>query len=351
MALAKKLTSTTSIVPGSTVIFTLEVTNQGTIPATNVKLTDYIPTGLVLDDANWTASAGKATINTAIPTLAAGATVTRTIQFKVDPSFEGTTIRNKIEISKTGETIVDKDSTPDDEDGNGTENNPVNDKIDGDGKNGGDEDDHDIEDITVVQTFDLALKKSNADPQNTPVSSCGPVTFNITVYNQGTLTAKDIQITDYIPTGMLIDDANWTVSGGKATLNTKIAELKPGQSTTVTIKLKFVDTYNELSAINKAEISEAKNSLNQLDIDSTPDNVDGNVVGETTASIDDKLDGNGKTGGDEDDHDFAKITVISKPTLTLSKTNVKCFEAKDATITAVAAGGTTPYTYKLNDGN
>jgi len=36
------------------------------------------------------------------------------------------------------------------------------------------------------------------------------------VFNQGTVDASNIEITDYIPTGLTLNDSNWTQSGSLA---------------------------------------------------------------------------------------------------------------------------------------
>lgn len=40
-----------------------------------------------------------------------------------------------------------------------------------------------------------------------------PVIFTITVYNQGTVTAQNIELTDYIPNGLTLNDGDWTNNG------------------------------------------------------------------------------------------------------------------------------------------
>ena len=68
---------------------------------------------------------------------------------------------------------------------------------------GMDEDDHDPVQITVEQIFDLALLQEYAsyiDNDGDGMISAGDdVTFNVTVYNQGTLDATNVEVTDYIP--------------------------------------------------------------------------------------------------------------------------------------------------------
>ncbi|RDB02255.1 DUF11 domain-containing protein, partial [Runella aurantiaca] len=86
---------------------------------------------------------------------------------------------------------------------------------------------------TCVQpVFDLALRKTLAVGQSASVVAGSTVTFTITVFNQGNVDATNIQVTDYIPAGLTLNDANWSVVGSTATLNTVIASLAAGASTT-----------------------------------------------------------------------------------------------------------------------
>ena len=303
LALTKKLAAgqSASVVTGGTVKFTISVINQGNVDATNVQVTDYIPTGLTLNDANWAAAGGKATLVTPITTLAAGATMTRDITFTV-----GTTIGaiiNTAEISAaTGGT--DKDSTPDADGTN--DGTPKNDVIDEDRKTtpANDEDDSDPETITVTDApvFDLALTKKLATGQSATVNTGGTVKFTISVINQGTVDASNVQVTDYIPTGLTLNDANWTAAAGKATLVTPIATLAAGATVTRDITFNIGATTGILN--NVAEISAATGGT---DIDSTPDS-DLNNDGTPKNDV---INENGKTGGDEDDADFEPITVTA----------------------------------------
>jgi hypothetical protein len=64
----------------------------------------------------------------------------------------------------------------------------------------------------------------------------------------------------------------------------------------------------ELVLLNKAEISKTSDKDNNgnplVDIDSTPDDIDNDVF-----VTDDDISGNGKSGGDEDDHDPAEVKI------------------------------------------
>ena len=303
LALKKELATgqATTVKAGDDVNFTITVLNQGSLDATAIQVTDYIPAGFSLNDANWTAAAGKATLNAPIATLAAGISTTVNIKLKVDAGFQGSKLTNKAEISSAkdgaGNTPTDLDSTPDGIDGNQSgEVNPKDNVVSEDGKNGGDEDDHDLADITIGQTFDLALKKELVPP-SAPLKAGDLVTFKISVINQGTLDATAIQVTDYVPTGLTLEDAAWTATAGKAALNTPIATLAAGATTSVNITFKIDANFQGTSLKNSAEISGAKDKDGNpaTDVDSTPDATDGNTPGETNPKNDViNEDGNGK---------------------------------------------------------
>ncbi|MBX2952434.1 MAG: DUF11 domain-containing protein [Leadbetterella sp.] len=304
------------VYPGASITFEIEVFNQGNVTASNIQVTDYIPTGLTLNDANWTAAGSKATLNTLIASLAPGASVKREITFTVNADFTGKAV-NTAEISKAdgGDDI---DSTPDDnKDNDGT---PKDDEINQDGKKGGDEDDHDIEEITVETkpVFDLALRKTLKAGQKTIFKPGDNVTFEITVFNQGNVDATDIDLVDYIPAGLTLNDANWTLDGSKAKWSKAIASLAAGAQAKVEITFTLNNDAKGV-IINTAEISGAKNDKNLEDIDSTPDDIkdnDGIVKN-------DEINENGKKGGDEDDHDIEPITVCADQKCLTAKAKVK----------------------------
>ena len=161
LALVKTLNAagtTMPIVPGSTVVFDLEVYNQGTLDAYDIQLSDYTPAGLTLADVNWVATGGVANLQNDIPFLAAYDSITVQITYTVDANFMGTSITNNAEIehaaaSDGGPNEPDVDSTPGDEDGSTPD--PNNDDTADTG--GGDA--YDPETIMIGQTFDLALTK------------------------------------------------------------------------------------------------------------------------------------------------------------------------------------------------
>ncbi|WP_157603413.1 SdrD B-like domain-containing protein [Spirosoma telluris] len=114
----------------------------------------------------------------------------------------------------------------------------------------------------VGSTFDLALTKKLATGQASVIRPGSTVTFSLSVINQGTTPAYNIQLADYIPAGMTLNDANWTANGSTATLNTPIAgSLAAGSSTTVNITFTVSSTATG-PIINRAEIASADDDTN-----------------------------------------------------------------------------------------
>ena len=199
LALTKELSSAGPFAAGDTVTFTITVINQGTLDATDIEISDYVPAGMTLADGDWNADG---TFD--LGDLDAGAMTTVDVDLEIDADFQGTELVNFAEISSADNALgqPDVDSTPDGDDTNDAGGNPdtaSDDVVGGDGSGtpgdedaGTDEDDHDPASVTIGQVFDLALTKE--------LSSAGPfaagdtVTFTITVINQGTLDATDIEL-------------------------------------------------------------------------------------------------------------------------------------------------------------
>jgi uncharacterized repeat protein (TIGR01451 family) len=322
LALSKVLSSPLgNIYPGDNVTFTLNVYNQGTADAQNIQITDYIPSGLALNDVDWTDNAGLATLNTPIASLAAGQSTAVDITFTVTAVVAGP-IRNWAEISSAddseGNAVADIDSTPNDDNFSepGETDDLADDNVtDQDGKNGGDEDDHDPAEI-IIDIFDLALDKKLANGQPASVFPGDDVTFTITVYNQGSVDAYNIEVVDYMLEGLVLNDADWTDNAGIISYNTPIALLPAGQSTSIDITF-TVPGIATGAIYNYAEIESADNdddahNEHPGDVDSNPDDDPFN----DGPYVDDEI--NEKPPIDEDDQDLAFILVTPPGTFDLA---------------------------------
>ena len=314
---------------GSTVKFSITVINQGNYIAKNIEVTDYLPDGLELDDAGWTnAGAGKV-VKTLTQEIAPGQSVAITLQTKISANFTGNKIRNLAEISKDNSgdyNTTDKDSTPD--------SNVNNDcfreghLVTGNGKlaqaqgcsDTTDEDDHDGVDFTVTPKtleakYDLALTKKIFNPKATYLTG-ERLSFEITLYNQGNKEAKNIEVTDYLPAGLELDDPTWTNAGGGKITQTVTQTILPNKDYTLILKVKISENFTGTEITNYAEISKDNSGdYNTTDVDSTPDNNSTNDCFREGHLV----TGNGKLAQaqgcsdatDEDDHDGVKILLTT----------------------------------------
>ncbi|MCB0547270.1 MAG: DUF11 domain-containing protein, partial [Phaeodactylibacter sp.] len=271
--------------PGSTVTFTIRVSNEGNVDAQSVSIVDYIPQGLSLADPNWSQVFGVAVLNTPIANLAAGATESVDITFTIADNFTGTLITNSAEINGAGNALamVDEDSTP----ANGMPG----------------EDDIGRAQLEIVQTYDLALSKSlNTNLAPGPYQPGGQVAYNLTVYNQGSLPASNIRLYDYFPPGLILNDDKWqAVQGNILRLINPIPALAPGQAVTVTINFDIApDLHNGEVLVNCAEVGSSTNPAGLPDVDSTPSN--------------------GSHDEDDDDIETIQVIIPKRFDLALSKT-------------------------------
>ena len=171
----------------------------------------------------------------------------------------GTSITNEAEVSHASDTDGGPNTPDTDSNADG-----VNDDVQGADNtidnSGGDEDDNDPAEIMIGQVFDLALTKTFNSANPTPIVPGSTVTFDLNVYNQGTLDAYDIQVNDYIPTGLVLNDANWLDVAGVATMVNDIPFLAAGTNTTVQITFTVDPAFMGGAITNNAEIAHGASS-------------------------------------------------------------------------------------------
>jgi large repetitive protein len=183
------------------------------------------------------------------------------------------------------------------------QNEPTN---DGDGDNNSNL----TVDFGLLYNFDLALRKTLSPGQNQIVAANQLVNFTIELFNQGTVVARNVVVTDTIPLGMILEDSNWTAGPGNTATRTLAGPLAPGSSIQTTIALRLTNMALPGELRNLAEISSAEDSQGQpvpliLDRDSDPDGNPDNDV-----EVDDEI---GNAGGDEDDADSAIVILPVTP--------------------------------------
>jgi uncharacterized repeat protein (TIGR01451 family) len=214
--------------------------------------------------------------------------------------------------------------------------------------------------FSEVKIFDLALRKTLVT-QNC-VGYDDNVTFKISVFNQGTLSAHNISVTDYINTGYEYDETintEWVFNGNKAKFR-YTSELKSGDSfdAYITLKVKANSKINDF--VNYAEISSAFDPDGNpgVDVDSKMDDILGNDKGgeinysknKSVLLTDDLIDDDGYI--DEDDHDPATITVMDMALTKIVLDEKLIFRAKDTItfgINVYNQGSVAAKTYEIVD--
>jgi len=146
--------------------------------------------------------------------------------------------------------------------------------------------------------------------------------FDIEIFNQGNITAEGVEVTTYIPEGLVLDDVNWVDNGDGTATYVGIGPILPGDSTMIQIMLKVEDFVNDLvgDLIVWSEISADNGAEFGGDVDSTPDAVNFNQDGETNDLDDNNVNNeDGTAGGDEDDHDPELLLIGNVYDLALTK--------------------------------
>lgn len=165
---------------------------------------------------------------------------------------------------------------------------------------------------------DLALKMEVDPTIQQPVSIGEPVSFIITIYNQGDFDHTNITITNYIPDGLSLVDNNWTDLGNEQATYLISEILKPGENTNIAIQFTVNNDFIGQSITNAAEILSFYhpiitdvngNPIALPDWDSKPDNQNSELL-----IIDNEINGKGPNANqpeDEDDHDIAILQLNS----------------------------------------
>ena len=339
LALKKEVFTTAPYVYGQDVQFNITVCNQGNIIANNIDVTDYIPAGFALNaggSPGWTPNGTDAVFTISTP-LAPDACTVIPIELTVLPkSGDAKDWTNYAEITAAQDdagvdmSAQDYDSTP--ASNSLSENALLPGDADDDnmlGKGpilGEDEDDHDVAGIEIV---DVALRKTEAT--GGPYNYGDLVCFDIEIINQGNVDIASVGVVDYFPAGFTLNSANspdWQAVSNSNTATYKSKTLPACETLVTQICFTIVKSEGGVTDWdNCAEINylEDANWNNLIDVDSTPDSINGNDAGgAVNTAADNHVDGDG-TGAvndgvastDEDDHDCERIEVFD---LALRKT-------------------------------
>jgi len=306
---------------GDQVQFLITVSNLGPDVATNVEVTDPTPACLNYVGNNGGAVYTAPDLVWDAGTLTVNGTKTLLVTYTV---AAGGDCVNVAEI--TGHTEDDIDSVP----GNGADNDGDGDigPIDQDGSvDPDDEDDGDDEPINIP-VIDVELIKTLVAPAPTTVND--PVTFEVSVTNQGPDAASGVEVTDYLPTCLTyssdVPSKGVSVLSGSNIIWT-VGNLAVGETATLTVT-GLINTVGLCT--NIAEVTDH----NEDDIDSTPGN------GADTDGDGDigPLDPDGSQDPDDEDEGDDESVIVEAPGIEIVKS------APDGTdIQVIDAGGTATF--------
>jgi uncharacterized repeat protein (TIGR01451 family) len=228
-----KADSPDPVLAGEQLTYTLSIVNNGPSDATGVTAVDSLPAGVTFESASSTqgsVSHTAGTVTASLGPLGGGESATVTIVVTVDPAARGT-LENSVSVT-----------------GNETETNPVNNRDD--------------EPSEVQARIDLQVTKTDSDD---PVTAGDPLTYTVTVTNNGPSQATGVVLTDTLPDEVAFvsaSSAQGSVSHAGGVVTVSLGNLDVGQSTTVTI---VAQVHDEAAGTitNRAEVqgNEAESNL------------------------------------------------------------------------------------------
>ncbi|HMH53750.1 MAG TPA: IPTL-CTERM sorting domain-containing protein [Candidatus Acidoferrum sp.] len=204
-----KLATPNPVAAGQTLTYSITATNNGPDVATNVTITDPVPSGATLQSATPSAGGNCTTgsvVTCTFPSLAPSASASVTILVTA-PSLPGT-------LTNTA-TVSSSVADPNPSNNTSTTNTTVS---------GG-----------VAGAADLSITKV-ASPN--PVTAGQPLTYSITAMNNGPTAAINVTITDPVPSGATLQSATPSAGGSCTTggvVTCTFPSLAPSASASVTI--------------------------------------------------------------------------------------------------------------------
>lgn len=188
-----------TVQPRETFTYTMTVTNKGPDPATQVVITDPLPTGLqFVSSADCTSA-----MSCPIGDLAVGQSKTVTVQVKATVSVYGTVVVNTA-------TVAGKEFEPTPEDNT------------------------DTVETEILGEADVAITKT-ADPSNARPGDV--ITYYLKAKNVGTAKADNVVITDNLPVGLTFVSADAPCVEASATVTCEIGTLAVGEEKTYAVKV------------------------------------------------------------------------------------------------------------------
>lgn len=211
-----KTDNRTTVAPAETLTYNIAVTNTSNVTATNVTVTDSLPSSLMFLNASDNGSNTNGTVTWSNLSIAAGQTKTLTIEAKVLPNTPNQTVLTNTATVVGGPTATDTTT------------------------------------VVVNQNPTFAITKS--DGRNTAAPGT-TLTYNIAVTNTSSVAASNVTVLDTLPSSLMFLNASngGTNSGSIVTWNN--LNIAAGQSITLTLEAKILpSTPNNTVVSNTATV-------------------------------------------------------------------------------------------------
>ncbi|MEG1227977.1 MAG: hypothetical protein RSD71_04700, partial [Flavobacterium sp.] len=255
-----KTVTPTSAASGQQVDFTLNLINKGPGNATGIAVQDVIPVGYTLIPGSvsigGTYQVATATLEWKNIALTNGANTNLTFSAFVNPLGS---YKNVAQI--TASDLPDPDSTPNNDDGDQSEDDEANAEI-----------------IYIGPSADLSLVKKVVAGNTSPVVG-SQISFELIIQNDGPNSATGIEVKDLLPTGY--EFVNYSSSAGLYNNTTgiwNVGTVDKGVAESLIIDAKVLPTgvYKNIAQVTASSLP---------DPDSTPNNDDGDQSEDDEANV------------------------------------------------------------------
>ena len=255
----------TNLDPGQTNLYTLTISNNGNQDATGVVITDTLPSTLTVGTISDSGIFTNPTITWPTITLAAGQSVTRTVNV---------TVNVPAQVPAGLETITNL-ATANDDGTNGADPIPSNNST------------SDIDTLTGLP--DLSIVKTDG------LTFVGPaqfITYTLTVQNSGSQDASGVVITETVPTGSTFlppsstigwSCANGGIAGSLCTYN--LSTVSAGASIAIDFAIQTDATINQATLVNTATVADdGTGGTDPTPLNNTSTDTD-NIIGDPNLAV------------------------------------------------------------------
>ena len=216
--------------PGGDLAYTFTVRNDGPDAATGIEVTDVLPDGLAWVGGDAGCGASGQTVTCSIASLAPGGQAQVSIAVKVTDDAAG----ELVNAASVEADLPDPD--------------PSNNRD---------------EVVTpVIGEADVAIEKTVDDPSPFPGDR---VTFTLTAENLGTAVARNVVVTDTLPSGLSFVSADAPCVESDGDITCAVGDLGPGQKVTLEVEV-AVDAYTTASP-NSEHLLDVQKVEAQVDLD------------------------------------------------------------------------------------